>query len=566
MVSAANLRTAAANLWADGEIIALAWRRGVGFTPDPYAGARIMPLPQRGRGGRFVAEAVTAGAARPHARRGLLAACVCCTAGLFGDAPGDAFAIAPNVTLPRHSGPAAANLAAGVLGTSGLGTSGLGTSGLGTSGLGTSGLGIGTTGLLAMAMASATARPLHARLDAAARSIEQKMIAWRRDFHQNPELGNQEVRTAGIVARHLRALGYDVRENVAVTGVVATLRAGPGPVVALRADMDALPVAEEVDLPFASRARAIWDGVDVPVMHACGHDAHTAMLMAAAEIFAGVRNELRGTIKLLFQPAEENLPRGEIGGAKRMLAEGAFADPKPDVVFGLHLITGLPAGTLGYRMGPAHASADTFHITVTGRQTHGAMPWRGVDPIVIGAQIVSSLQTIQSRQLDVNEPSVLTVGTFNAGLRANIIPDRAEMTGTLRTYDDDRRGFMQRRVIEIAESVARGMDGTADVHWDPNGYPVTANDPALTQRMLPSLARAAGEGRLLLGQRSMAGEDFSYFAREVPGLFFWVGVTPLGEDPRTVPANHSPRFHVDESGLLPGLRGTLHLVADYTHS
>src|SRR5580658_2764622 len=495
---------------------------------NPNAGVSIMPFPTRGRTGRFVAEAVTAG------ERGLLAACVCCAAGLFGAAPRDAFAIAPNATL--LSSPETKSL--------------------------------GTAGLLAMAMASTKTKPLHARLDAAAKTIEQKMIGWRRDFHENPELGNQEFRTAAIVARHLRALGYDVRENVAVTGVVATLRGGggPGPVVALRADMDALPVAEEVDLPFASRARAVWDGVDVPVMHACGHDAHTAILMAAAEVFSGMRNELRGTIKLLFQPAEENLPRGEIGGAKRMLAEGAFADPKPDVVFGLHLVTGLPAGTLGYRPGPAHASADSFHITVRGRQTHGAMPWRGVDPIVIGAQVVSALQTIQSRQLDVNDPSVLTVGTFHSGMRANIIPERAELTGTLRTYDDDRRIYMQRRVTEIAENVARGMDGTADVHWEPNGYPVTANDIALTDRMLPSLARAAGDGRLRLTQRSMAAEDFSYFAREAPGLFFWVGVTPPGEDPRAAAPNHSPRFRVDETGLLPGLRGTLHLVADFTAS
>ena len=502
-----------------------------------------MPFLARGRTGPFAAEAVTTGDTRLHVRHGLVAACLCCAAGLFGDAPRELSTIASNVTPPRLSRSVAPDPAF-------------------------DSLGIGTAGLLAMAMASATARPLHARLDAAAQAIEPKMIGWRRDFHENPELGNQEVRTAGVVARHLRALGYDVRENVAVTGVVATLRggAGPGPVVALRADMDALPVAEEVDLPFASRARAIWDGVDVPVMHACGHDAHTAILMAAAEVFAGMRDELRGTIKLLFQPAEENLPNGEIGGARRMIAEGAFADPKPDVVFGLHLVTFLPAGTLGYCLGPSHASADTFHITVRGRQTHGAMPWRGVDPIVIGAQVVSALQTIQSRQLDVNDPSVLTIGTFHAGLRANIIPERAEMTGTLRTYDDDRRAYMQRRVIEIAENVARGMDGTAEVHWEPNGYPVTSNDPALTERMVPSLARVAGAARLQLSQRSMAAEDFSYFAREAPALFFWVGVTPPGDDPRTAPTNHSPRFYVDETGLLPGLRGTLHLVADFTGS
>jgi amidohydrolase len=469
-----------------------------------------MPLLMRSRTGHLLAEAVTPGATQGPSRRGLLAAaCACCAAGLFGAAPRGALAVAPGA-----------------------------------------------------------ARPLHARLDAAAQAVERKMIGWRRDIHQNPELGNQEVRTAGLVARHLRALGYEVRENVAVTGVVATLRggAGQGPVLALRADMDALPVAEEVDLPFASRARATWDGVEVPVMHACGHDCHTAILMAAAEVLAGVRDELRGTVRLLFQPAEENLPRGEIGGAKRMIAEGAFADPKPDVVFGLHMVSGLPAGTLGYRPGPAHASADEFRITVAGRQTHGARPWQGVDPIVIGAQIVSALQTIQSRQVNVDEPSVLTVGTFQSGSRNNIIPDRAVMTGTLRTYDDGRRAYMQRRVAEIAENVARGMDGGAEVHWEPNGYPVTVNDPALTERMLPSLARVAGDGRLRLSPRSTAGEDFSYFARQAPGLFFWVGIAPPGADPVGVAPNHSPRFRVEESALIAGLRGTLHLVADFTGS
>jgi amidohydrolase len=421
----------------------------------------------------------------------------------------------------------------------------------------------------ALAVAPGAAHPLHARLDTAARGIEARMIEWRRAIHQNPELGNQETRTAGLVAGHLRALGYnEVREGVAVTGVVATLRggAGPGPVVALRADMDALPVAEEVDLPFASRARAVWDGVEVPVMHACGHDCHTAILMAVAEVLAQSRADLRGTVKLIFQPAEENLPRGEIGGAKRMITEGALANPKPDAVFGLHVVSGLPAGTLGYRPGPAHASADEFRITVTGRQTHGARPWAGVDPIVIGAQIVTALQTIQSRQVDVDQPSVLTVGQFHAGTRNNIIPDRAEMNGTLRTYDEARRAYMQRRVTEMAENVAKGMDGAATVHWEPNGYPVTINDPALTERMLPSLARVAGAEGLRLGPRSTAGEDFSYFAQGAPGLFFWVGITSPGVDPRTAPNNHSPRFRVDEAGLLPGLRAMLHLVADFTGS
>ena len=420
----------------------------------------------------------------------------------------------------------------------------------------------------AAAVTPGVVQPLHGKLDGAARTIEARMIGWRRDIHQNPELGNQETRTAALVASHLRGLGFEVRERVAVTGVVATLRGGggDGPVVALRADMDALPVAEEVDLPFASRARAQWGGVEVPVMHACGHDCHVAILMAAAEVLAAHRGELKGTVKLLFQPAEENLPVGEIGGAKRMLAEGAYSDPRPDAVFGLHMVSGLPAGALGYCPGPAHASADEFRIVVNGRQTHGARPWGGVDPIVIGAQIVSALQTVQSRQVNVDQPSVLTIGQFHSGTRNNIIPDRAEMNGTLRTYDEARRAFMQRRVTEIAESIAKGMDGSAAVHWEQNGYPVTVNNPELTARMLPSLARVAGIDGLRLSPRSTAGDDFSYFAQDVPGLYFWVGIAPPGADPATVPTNHSPRFRVDEATLLLGLRATLHLVADFTGS
>jgi amidohydrolase len=420
----------------------------------------------------------------------------------------------------------------------------------------------------ALAVTPGAVRPIHAALDAAARAVEPRLVAWRRDIHQHPELGNQETRTAGLVAAHLKALGLQVRENVAVTGVVAVLRggAGPGPTVALRADMDALPVAEEVDLPYASRARATWDGAEVPVMHACGHDCHTAILMAAAEALTANRASLRGTVLFVFQPAEENLPKGEVGGAKRMLAEGAFADPKPDLVFGLHMTSSLPAGVLGFRAGPSQASADEFRIVVNGRQTHGARPWAGVDPIVIGAQIVSALQTIQSRQVDVGDPSVLTVGTFQGGTRNNIIPDRVTLTGTLRTYDEQRRSYMQRRVTDLAESVAKGMDGSAEVIWQPNGYPVTVNDTGLAERMAPSLARVAGEAGLRPMPRSMAGEDFSYFSQAAPGLFFNVGATAPGIDPRTAPTNHSPRFRVDDSGLVQGVRALLHLVADATGS
>lgn len=417
-------------------------------------------------------------------------------------------------------------------------------------------------------VAPGAASALHRRLDEAAAAIESRMIGWRRDIHANPELGNQETRTAGLVAAHLRRLGYDVREGVGATGLVAALRggAGPGPVVALRADMDALPVQEPEGLPFASRRRATWDGAEVPVMHACGHDCHVAILMAAAEVLVQHRAELRGTAVLLFQPAEEGLPGGEIGGARRMLAEGAFDMPKPDMVFGLHVLTSMTTGQIAYRPGPAHASSDTFRIVVRGRQAHGAMPWDGVDPVVIAGQIVSALQTIQSRQVDVNDPSVLTIGTIHGGSRHNIVPDRVEMSGTLRTYDEGRRAFMQRRVTALAESVARGMDGMAEVVWEPGGYATLVNDPALAERMAPSLARVTGRDGLRINPRHTASEDFAFLAQRAPGLFFWIGVTPPGQDPARAAPNHSPRFTVDEAGLLVGLRAMLHLVADATGS
>lgn len=410
--------------------------------------------------------------------------------------------------------------------------------------------------------------PLHRRLDAAAATVEGRMIGWRRDIHANPELGNQEHRTAALVAAHIGRLGYEVRTGVAATGVVGVLRGGggDGPVVALRADMDALPVQEPEGLPFASRRRAVWDGAEVPVMHACGHDCHVAILMAAAEVLAAHRAALRGTVVLVFQPAEEGLPGGEIGGARRMLDEGAFDAPKPDMVFGLHVLTSLTTGQIAYRPGPAHASSDTFRITVRGRQAHGAMPWDGVDPVVIAAQVVSALQTIQSRQVDVNDPSVLTIGTIGGGTRHNIVPDRVEMSGTLRTYDEVRRAFMQRRVTALAEGVARGMDGTAEVVWEPGGYATLVNDPALAERMAPSLARVAGRDGLRINPRHTASEDFSFLAQRAPGLFFWIGVTPPGQDPARAAPNHSPRFMVDEAGLLVGLRAMLHLVADATGS
>ena len=330
--------------------------------------------------------------------------------------------------------------------------------------------------------------------------------------------------------------------------------------------MDALPVSEPQGLPFASTARATWGGEDVGVMHACGHDCHVAIMMAVAEILAARRRELRGTVKLIFQPAEENLPNGEIGGARRMLAEGAFDDPKPDAMFGLHVLSILPAGVVGYRAGVTLASTDEFRITVTGRQTHAAFPWSGVDPIAVGAQIVSALQTIESRQVNVAEPSVLSVATFHGGNRANIIPNQVVMGGTLRTMSEDRRQYMRRRTQELAELIARGMDASATVEWLPNGYANTINDPALTARMVPSLARVVGGERVRVMPPLMAADDIAYFAQATPTLFFWVGITPPDQDIAHAAPNHSPLWKVDEAGMLPGLRSLLHLVADFTGS
>ena len=410
----------------------------------------------------------------------------------------------------------------------------------------------------------AAAQALYPLIAQSSKAIEQKVIDWRRDIHQHPELGNQEKRTAALVAAHLKKLGFEVREGVAVTGVVATLKGGqPGPVVALRADMDALPVKEQVDVPFASKARAVWDGKEVDVMHACGHDGHVAILMGVAEVLASMKDKLPGTGKLLFQPAEEKLPNGEIGGSRRMLTEGAFDAPKPEVVFGLHLMSGGNTGMIGYKAGPITAGSDAFKVDVKGRQTHGSQPWSGVDPIVLASQIVLGFQTIQSRQVNVTkEPSVLSVGTFNAGTRYNIIPDEVKMSGTLRTYDEGMRQQIMQRMGETASLIAQSGGGSAHVHFEADGYAATVNDPALTEKMAPSLARVPG-ARPEIINKSTGGEDFSFFAQAVPGLFVFVGATPPGRDASKAEPNHSPRFFMDEASLLVGVRTLSHLTVDY---
>jgi amidohydrolase len=409
----------------------------------------------------------------------------------------------------------------------------------------------------------AAASPLAARIDAALEANRARLIEWRRHLHQNPELGNRETETARFVAERLRSFGLEPRTGVARTGVVAVIEGGrPGSVVALRADMDALPVMEEVDLPFASKATATWEGHTVGVMHACGHDSHVAMLLDAAQALASVRHELPGKVVLLFQPAEESVPLAEQpAGAELMVKEGVLDAPKVDAVFGLHVFAQRPTGELGYRVGPLLAAADRFEILVRGRQTHGSKPWSGVDPIVVGSEIVLALQTIVSRALDIaHEPAVVTVGQFDAGVRNNIIPDKARLVGTIRTFDEEMRADVHARVKRLAESVAAAHGAKAQVSIE-KGYPVTVNDPALTRRMLPTLERIA-PGRVRELEKITGSEDFSFFANEVPGVFVIVGVTPP-DQMATAASNHSPLFYVDEAALPNGARALAQLAADY---
>ena len=402
-----------------------------------------------------------------------------------------------------------------------------------------------------------------AEIDRRAGQVQSKVIAWRRDIHQHPELSNRETRTAELVANHLRSLGMDVRTGVAHTGVVGVLRGGkPGPVVALRADMDALPVTEEVDLPFASKVRTTYNGQDVGVMHACGHDSHTAMLMGAAEVLAGMRADLPGTVKFIFQPAEEGAPAGERGGAELMIEEGALGDPTPSAIFGLHVLP-FAAGEIRYRPGGIMASADAFRIVVRGRQTHGAQPWNGTDPIVVASQIVLGLQTITSRQVDLTTgPAVITVGALNGGIRFNIIPDSVVMLGTIRTFDTAMRNDIHQRVRRTAESIAQSAGATAQVVIDTTTG-VTYNDPALMEKTLPALRAAAGANHVVLAQPVTPAEDFSRYQQRIPGVFFFLGITPPGTDPAKVAPNHSPRFFVDEAALPVGVKAFAYAAVGY---
>lgn len=402
------------------------------------------------------------------------------------------------------------------------------------------------------------------KIDQKARSIEEKIIQWRRYFHQNPELGNREFKTAEKVAEHLKQLGIEVKTGVAHTGVVGILKGGKaGPVVALRADMDGLPVTERVEIPFKSTVVADYNGQKTGVMHACGHDTHIAILMGVAEVLASMRSELKGTVKFIFQPAEEGAPEGEEGGAKLMVKEGVLENPKVEAIFGLHIDSQIEVGKIAYRPGATMAAVDFFSINVKGKQTHGAYPWSGVDPIVTSSQIVTALQTIVSRNLNLTQaPAVVTIGAINGGIRQNIIPEEVKMIGTIRTFDEGMHSYVHKRVSEISTYIAESAGATANVKIDVL-YPVTFNDVALTEKMIGTVENVAGKENVTLIPAKTGAEDFSYYQQKVPGFFFFLGGKPKGKDVSEAAPHHTPDFFVDEGSMVLGVRSLSRLAVDY---
>jgi amidohydrolase len=397
-------------------------------------------------------------------------------------------------------------------------------------------------------------------------SIEKKVIAWRRDLHEHPELSNREHRTAEIIAKHLTGLGIEVKTGVAKTGVVGVLKGGkPGPVVALRADMDGLPVTERVDLPFASKVKSTYNGQTVGVMHACGHDSHVAILMGVAEVLSSIKKDIPGTIKFIFQPAEEGAPLGEEGGAELMVKEGVLENPKVNAIFGLHINSQTPVGDISYRPGGIMAAVNDLQIVVTGRQAHGAYPWSSIDPIVISSQIVNNLQTIVSRNLNVTENSgVVTIGAIHGGVRTNIIPEKVEMLGTVRNFSKEDEAMFIERIKTIATKTAEAGGGTAVVKIPYSAhYPVTFNDIDLTEKMLPSLKATAGTDHVKLKPPVTGAEDFSFYQEKVPGLFVFLGGMPRGQDPLKAPSHHTPDFFIDESSFILGVNALCNLALDY---
>ncbi|MFD1256826.1 amidohydrolase [Mucilaginibacter terrae] len=420
--------------------------------------------------------------------------------------------------------------------------------------------------LLCASAAFAQTDALRASIAKKADAIQPKLITWRRDLHEHPELGNQETRTAGIIAAHLKALGIEVKTGVAKTGVVGLLKGSkPGPVVALRADMDGLPIIERTPVPFASKIKSTYNNAEVGVMHACGHDTHVSILMGVAEVLAGMKSELRGTVKFIFQPAEEGAPFGEQGGAELMIKEGVLENPKVDAIFGLHINAQTEVGKITYRPGGTMAAVNDMQITVKGKQAHGAYPWSSIDPIVVSAQIINSLQTIVSRNLNVTENAgVVTIGAINGGNRSNIIPEQVVMLGTIRALSAADEQMLIERVKTIATKTAEAAGATAEVKIPLSvHYPVTYNDPALTAKMLPTLQATAGTANVVLKPAVTGAEDFSFFQEKVPGLFIFLGGMPKGADPLKTAAHHTPDFYIDESGFSLGVKALCNLTLDY---
>ena len=401
-------------------------------------------------------------------------------------------------------------------------------------------------------------------IDAAAAKVLPQVIEWRRYLHENPELGNREFKTAKFVEDHLRKLGFEVRSGVAKTGVVAILKGGqPGPVIGLRADMDALPVTERTDVPFRSRVTTEYNGQQVGVMHACGHDSHVAMLLGAATVLSSMKDRIKGTVVFVFQPAEEGPPAGEEGGAELMVKEGVMDTPKIEAMFGLHINAQTEIGKIKYKNGAEMAASDWFTITIKGKGAHGSAPWLGIDPIAVATQIYTGLQMIVGRQSDLAKaPVVITVGKIKAGVRENIIPEELTMSGTIRTLDRDMQKDVHERIRRTASSIAQSMGATAEVTIDPK-TPITFNDPALVKRMLPSLEKAAGAGNVIDAPWTTGAEDFAFFGTKAPSFYFFVGGMPKGKDPRTAASHHTADFYIDDSRLDVGVKAFCNIVFDY---
>jgi amidohydrolase len=410
----------------------------------------------------------------------------------------------------------------------------------------------------------ANAQDLSKQIDTKAQALQPNLVEWRRHIHKNPELGNREFKTSAYIVQQLKDLGLEIQTGIAKTGVVAILKGGkPGPCIALRADMDALPVKERVNIPFASNDSADYLGQKVPVMHACGHDAHVAMLLGTAKVLAGMKKDIAGSVKFIFQPSEEGAPGNEEGGASLMVKEGVMENPKVDVIFGMHIESWIPVGDIQYKSGSFMASADWFNIKVKGKQSHGSQPWLGVDPISVSAQIIEGLQNIVSRQMDLTKaPVVITVGKINGGVRQNIIPEECTLDGTIRTLDSKMQTDVHARIKQTAEKIAEASNAKAEVSFDTKTL-VTYNTPSLVEKMIPSLQLVAGKENVRSMDWVTGAEDFSYYGTKAPAFFFYFGGMPRENDAKNAPPHHTPDFYIDDSKLYIGVKAFCQLVMDY---